>query len=67
MTKLLETAIATINKLPEHEQDAVASLILEELASEERWSKSFSESQGKLSLLAKEALDEYNRKETKPL
>ncbi|HEY5614521.1 MAG TPA: hypothetical protein VIL52_00730 [Bacteroidota bacterium] len=67
MTKLLEKAVETVNKLPEKEQDAVATIILEEIAVEERWSKIFSESQEKLSFLAKEALEEYKRGDTKPL
>jgi hypothetical protein len=33
MTALLETAMSRINALPPEEQDAVASLILEELES----------------------------------
>lgn len=67
MTKLLEKAIATVGKLPDKDQDAVATIILEELASEESWVKSFSKSREQLSLLAKETLEEYHRGETKPL
>jgi len=37
MTKLLEEAIAAVSKLPDAQQDAIAKLILEELASEQRW------------------------------
>jgi hypothetical protein len=36
MTKLLEEAFAEASKLPEPEQDALAAVILEELASERR-------------------------------
>src|SRR5262249_31135942 len=37
MTQLLEKALAEIRKRPESEQDAIAALILEELADERRW------------------------------
>jgi len=67
MTKLLEKAVAAATKLPEKEQDAIASMILEELADEERWSKSFAGSQHQLAALAQEALAEYRNGRTKPL
>ena len=49
------------------EQDALAALVLEELASEERWSASFAESQDLLASLADEALAEHAAGQTKPL
>lgn len=67
MTKLLEKALDAVTKLPKSDQDAVAAMIFEELASEDRWTKAFSTSQEKLRLLAKEALAEYKRGETEPL
>ncbi|MBI5475551.1 MAG: hypothetical protein HY964_02300 [Ignavibacteriales bacterium] len=67
MTKLLEKAITEVSKLPEDEQDSVASIILEELVSEERWAKAFSGSRNKLAQLAKEALSDYRSGKTKPL
>lgn len=67
MTKLLEKALEEVSKLPASEQDAVAALLLEELASEQRWSASFGKSQDKLAKLAEEALAEYNAGRTKPL
>ncbi|MEK6756641.1 MAG: hypothetical protein AABZ02_10870 [Bacteroidota bacterium] len=67
MTKLLEKAVAVIASLPEQEQDALASLILEELASEENWSRAFSQSNESLERLANEALAEYRAGKTKPL
>jgi dipeptidase len=45
MTKLFEEAIAAVSQLSEAEQDAIASLILEELASEQRWNKAFAKSE----------------------
>jgi hypothetical protein len=67
MTKLLEKAVAAVSDLPEKEQDAIAALILEELADEERWAQSFAVSQRQLSTLAKEALEEYRSGRTEPL
>ena len=49
MTKLLEQAFEEANKLPEHEQDALANFLLAELASERRWTRAFADSQDLLS------------------
>lgn len=67
MTKLMETAISEVAKLPEPEQDALAAILLEELASERRWSESFGKSQGALAELAEEALAEHAAGRTQPL
>jgi hypothetical protein len=67
MTKLLDKALSEVAKLPASEQDAVAALVLEELASEKRWSLSFAKSQDLLAKLAEEALAEYASGKTKPL
>lgn len=67
MTKLLEKALQEVEKLPASEQDAVAAILLEELASEKRWAESFDKSQGQLAKLAEQALAEYNAGRTKPL
>jgi len=67
MTKLLEKALEEVAKLPASEQDAVAAILLEELASEQRWAASFAKSQDKMAKLAEEALAEYNAGRTKPL
>jgi hypothetical protein len=52
MTQLLEQAIGEARKLPASEQDAIAALILEELADERRWDEAFANSQDRLSTLA---------------
>jgi hypothetical protein len=52
MTQLLEQAIAEARKLPAPEQDALAALILEELADERRWEEAFARSQEPLARLA---------------
>ena len=53
MTQLLEEVISKIRDLPPTEQDAVAAMILEELADEGRWDESFARSQDKLGELAR--------------
>jgi hypothetical protein len=67
MTQLLERAVNEAARLPETEQDALASLLLEEIASEARWSESFASSQDTLARLADEALAEFHAGRTLPL
>ena len=52
MTELLEKALAKVSKLPAEKQDAIASLILEELKDEQRWDVAFAKSQEELAKLA---------------
>ena len=67
MTRLLERAFAEAASLPQPEQDALASLILDELASEQRWEEAFAGSSDALARLADEALREYRDGKTEPL
>jgi hypothetical protein len=67
MTKLMDAAISEVAKLPEREQDVLAAILLEEIASERRWSDSFAKSQDALAKLAEEALAEYAAGRTTPL
>ena len=67
MTKLLEQAFAEANKLSEDEQDALANFLLEELASERRWTRAFADSQDLLSQLADAVLTEHHAGETQEL
>ena len=67
MTKLMDSAISEVAKLPEPEQDALAAILLEEIASERRWSGSFAKSQDVLARLADEALAEHTAGRTQPL
>jgi aspartate/glutamate racemase len=67
MTQLLEKALTEVSKLPASEQDAVAAIVLEELASEQRWSESFAKSQDLLAKLAEKALADHAAGRTKPL
>jgi hypothetical protein len=43
MTKLIEQAIAEIEKLPEDEQDVIAARLLADLADEKEWAMLFAE------------------------
>ena len=67
MTQLLERAFTEASRLPEPEQDAVASFLLAELESERRWADSFASSQDALARLADEALGEFAAGETLPM
>ena len=67
MTQLLEKAYHQILQLPDSEQDAIATLILDVLADEERWTEQFAKSQDVLAVLAEEALEEYRAGKTLPL
>jgi hypothetical protein len=64
---LLEKAFAEAQKLPPDEQEALAQWILDELASERRWTEAFEHSQDALAKLANEALAEHRAGRTRPL
>lgn len=67
MTQLLEKALSQVAKLSASEQDAMAAIVLEELASEQRWAESFAKSQSLLAKLADKTLAEHAAGRTKPL
>ena len=67
MTTLLEEAFAKAAQLPPKDQDALAALLLEEIAAERRWEALFSQSQDQLAGLAAEALAEFREGKTKLL
>ena len=54
MTVLLEKAFAEVARLSDPEQDALASWILEEIASERRWDAAFADSRDLLQEMASE-------------
>jgi DNA-binding transcriptional regulator YbjK len=56
MTQALAAAFASASRLPEEEQVVLASLLVAEMDSEERWNTLFSQSQGVLADLAEKAL-----------
>ena len=67
MTDLLEKALGEVKKLPPSEQDAVAAILLQELAAEQLWNDSFAKSRDALKRLAREALAEHRTGRTKPM
>ena len=60
MTQLLEKALHEVSKLPPGKQEAIASIILEELEDERRWDEAFAASQNKLAKLAQKVRDDIN-------
>jgi hypothetical protein len=64
MTELLERAIARLKTLPSSEQDAIATIILEEVEDERRWDESFTRSPDMLTMLAAEAMAEHRAGKT---
>jgi hypothetical protein len=67
MTGRLEEALRRVETLSAEEQDAIASQILETLDDEEAWARSFRDKPEVLRSLAREALEEHRRGETRPL
>ena len=67
MTHALISAVAQAEKLPPEEQDAIAAILIEEIASEQRWSQSFARSEHVLEALAAEALADFKSGQTRPL
>ena len=67
MTKALEQAFVEASKLSPEDQEALATWLLAELASERSWSEAFSASQSRLSDLADEARSEQREGHTKDL
>lgn len=67
MTHVLEAALVEVAKLPADEQDALGTLLLDEIKSDQRWSASFAASQNTLSTLADDALAEFKAGKTQAL
>ena len=67
MTNLLECVVEKVKVLPDSEQDAIATLMIEELEDEMRWEKAFARSQDALAKLAQEAMAEHRAGKTKEL
>ena len=67
MTKLLKQAFERASSLPEEEQDALAAILLEEMADEQRWAKAFESSKAALDELAEETLGDFKHGRTTPL
>jgi hypothetical protein len=67
MNKTLERAIAAVVRLPDDEQESIASLILEETEAERGWEERFARSGNKLAELARRAQAQYAKGETTEL
>ena len=67
MNAMLERAIAAVKCRPEDEQEAVAALILDELADEQAWQAKFTRDAGKLGTLARQARERHRQGKTTPL
>jgi len=67
MTRLLQEALRRVESLSAEEQDVIASQIIETLDDEEEWSRRFGQNRTVLRSLAREALEEHRRGETRPL
>ena len=67
MSTLLEKALEKVGTLPHDEQDAIAAQILASIADEEAWKKRFEEKRDVVRRLAREAVEEDERGETRPL
>jgi hypothetical protein len=67
MTRLLERAWEEVQKLPEAEQDAIASLILREIADERAWDEAFAASEDQLARLAARVREDIAAGRIRPL
>jgi len=67
MTGLLEQALRRLEALSANEQDAIASQILETLDDEQAWSERLGTIPENLKDMAREAVEEHRRGETRPL
>jgi hypothetical protein len=67
VTQLLRKAFDQASQLPPDEQDAPATWILEEMASERQWDEAFHASAERLKRLADDALQETREGRTEEL
>lgn len=66
MNKLLEQAFREAARLPEEDQEAIASHILAEIEDERGWNERFAKSPGTLAKLAEQARQRIAKGETLP-
>jgi hypothetical protein len=67
MTELLKKAFHEAAQLPDDQQDAIASLLLEELKSDRAWGEAFDRSRNALEKLADEAIRDHKAGKTDKL
>jgi hypothetical protein len=61
MIALLERALAEVARLPEEEQEVIATLILDEIAAKRGWDERFAKAQDQLGALMRSARAEVAR------
>ncbi len=62
VTKLLQTAIEKLSKLPDKEQDVYAHFIIDELDAERQWEAALAGTQDQLAGMAEEAVREHEER-----
>lgn len=67
MTGLLETVLKRVESLSQEEQDSIASRIMRDLDEEEGWEQALRDNPSPLQAMAREAIDEHRRGETRVL
>lgn len=67
MAHPLESAVIAAKQLPAEEHETLAAILIEEMESEQRWTRSLAASQPLLGALAAEALAEFKAGKTRPL
>ena len=67
MSTLLEKALEKVVALPQDEQDAIASQILDSIADESAWKTRLAEKRDVIRRMAREAIEEDDRGETLPM
>jgi hypothetical protein len=67
MTKALRRAFKIASRLPDREQNDLASALLEEVEAHDRWRSTLAESQAALEHLADEAFKEHRAGRTQAL
>jgi hypothetical protein len=67
MTALLQKAFAEASKLPQDQQDILASRLLAELSEDDDFDRAIANSADKLSALARSAIAEYRSGKTEEL
>ena len=67
MSEMLDKAVEQAKRLPVDQQDAIAAIIIEEIADERRWQATFARSQDTLEQLAAEAEQEDQKGLTEAL
>ena len=66
VTGLLVEALKRVESLSRDQQDAIATQIMEALDDAEAWTRSFRERPAALRSMAREAMEEHRRGETRP-